>query len=140
MVTAALLLALVAHPLHTTMTELTVDEPHHSMRAVVRVFADDIGSAARRYPSAEAYVARTLSVSDATGRAIALHSCGTRRSGAVLFMCAEGSYAGSVRALKVSNSLLCDLFDDQVNLVQISLGAEHHSLLFTRGDAAKFIL
>src|SRR5205807_2341672 len=34
-----------AHPLHTTLTEVTVDATAHTVRAVVRVFADDFGTA-----------------------------------------------------------------------------------------------
>ncbi len=41
---------IAAHPLHTTMAEVTIDRPRGTLRVVVRVFADDFGTAARRAP------------------------------------------------------------------------------------------
>ena len=36
------------HPLHTTLTEVTVYRSHNTVRLVVRVFADDVGAALAR--------------------------------------------------------------------------------------------
>jgi hypothetical protein len=142
-----------AHPLHTTLTEVTVDAASHSVRAVVRVFADDFGSAlARRARVAAPPVARawdaaasnylsvTLAIADRANRPIALHSCGMRRSANLLWICLEGTTDESPRELRGRSSILCDLFDDQVNIVQLVSGAEKHSVLFTRGDGLKRLL
>src|SRR5947207_10275080 len=82
-----------AHPLHTTLTEVTVDATAHTVRAVVRVFADDFGRALARHvhsaapltgrawdDAAASYLAGALSIADRANRPIALHSCGIRRS------------------------------------------------------------
>lgn len=136
MVIAILALVAAMHPLHTTMTELTIDESRHSVRAVVRVFANDFSNAARRYPSADAYTAAAVSIIDGRG-VVALHSCGTRRAADVLFVCTEGTFTGAARSLRISNALLFELFADQVNVVQISLGSNRHTVLFTHGDRMK---
>ncbi|HXT18476.1 MAG TPA: DUF6702 family protein [Gemmatimonadaceae bacterium] len=133
---AAMLVARM-HPLHTTMTELTVDEARHSVRAVVRAFADDVTAAAKRRLSRGDYVAAGLAITDAAGRQLALRSCGVRHTGDVVFVCFDGTFDGSPRALRLADSLLCDLFDDQVNVVQIIDGGERRSMLFVRGDRAK---
>jgi len=127
------MLALVAamHPLHTTMTEVTVDEARHTVRAVVRVFVDDFSNAARRSGSPDVYLARGLSLTDGAARSVALRSCGTRRTGDVMFICAEGAFSGSARAIRISDTLLCNVFDDQINVVQITTGADRRSSLFT---------
>ena len=137
MVIAWLVAALIAHPLHTTMTELTIDVPHHTVRATVRVFADDFGTAAKRSRSAEAYLSGALSIVDGGGRHVSLVSCGTRRTGDLMWICVEGSFVGAEQALRISNSLLCDLFVDQVNIVQVVSGSDRRSVLFTRGDSEK---
>jgi hypothetical protein len=33
--------------------------------------------------------------------------------------------------------MLCELFDDQINIVQTVSGAKRASMLFTKGDGAK---
>ncbi len=137
MVKLAIVTAMLMHPLHTTMTELTVDRASHTVRATVRVFADDFARASRAAPSADAYVAKALRLMDGGGAAIALHGCGTRQSGDLLWVCVEGTTRAT--SLQIANSLLCDLFDDQVNIVQVVRGTERRSLLFTRGDGAKKI-
>jgi hypothetical protein len=139
-----------AHPLHTTLTEVTVDAASHSVRVVVRVFADDLGSALARRArvaappagrawddAASNYLGVTLALADRANRPIALHSCGTRRSTDLLWICLEGTTEESPHELRGRSSILCDLFDDQVNIVQFVSGAEKHSVLFTRGDGLK---
>jgi hypothetical protein len=142
--------AVDAHPLHTTLTEVTVDATAHTVRAVVRVFADDFGTALARHvhaatppagrawdDAAASYLAAALSIADRANRPIALHSCGTRRSADLLWICLEGTTPESVRELRGRNSILCDLFDDQVNIVQAVAGTDKHSVLFTHGDGLK---
>ena len=126
-----LAIVLAAHPIHSTMTELVVDERAHVVRATVRAFADDV-----RPATAEAYVIRGLTMAQKTG-VVALTSCGIRRQGDVVFVCVEGTYSGDARALRLTDALLCERFRDQVNVVQVVRGDDRRSLLFTAGDPAK---
>lgn len=157
-VLAALMLAvggaprvLDAHPLHSTITELVEDRAHGVVRATIRVFADDFGTAVTRFARgrvtpasgaawdavAAAYSVAVFGVQDAQGRAIALRSCGIRRTGDLLWVCLEAPTAQPLATLRVHNAMLCDLFADQVNVVQATVSAERKSLLFVRGDAFK---
>ena len=135
-----------AHPLHTTMSEVTLDPQRHVVRAVIRVFADDFsrasaGHARRARGSAAtadvAYIKDAFQLSGADGRAIALRSCGTRRSGDLLWICVEGILDAAPSAIRLRNAMLCDIFDDQVNIVRAGTGGAMRSTLFTRGDGAK---
>jgi hypothetical protein len=140
-----------AHPLHSTITELVEDRARGVVRATVRVFADDFGTAVARAtrgrvsPSAGsawdaavlAYATSAFGLQDAQGRPIALRSCGVRRTGELLWLCLEAATLQPLATLKVRNAVLCDLFDDQVNVVQGTVGGERRSLLFVRGDAYK---
>jgi len=139
-----------AHPLHTTLTEVTVDSATHTVRVMVRVFADDFGTAVMRQAhlaaapagrawsdAADRYVSTAVAVTDRTNRPVALRSCGTRRSADLLWICLEGTTLESPHELRGRNSMLCDLFDDQVNIVQFAAGAQKHSVLFTKDDGVK---
>ena len=139
-----------AHPLHSTITEVTEDRAHGTVRATIRVFADDFSTAVthsvRGRPlsagpqwdaAALAYVASVFGFTDASGRPVAVHSCGTRRTADLLWICVEAPSTGGLAPLKVRNAILCDLFDDQVNVVQATSGGSRRSVLFTKGDKAK---
>ena len=139
-----------AHPLHSTITELTEDRAHGTVRGTIRVFADDFGTAVahsrRGQPlsagaqwdaAALAYVASVFAFTDASGRTVTVHSCGTRRTADLLWICVEAPSATGLASLKVRNAILCDLFDDQVNVVQGTMAGSRRSVLFTKGDRAK---
>ena len=132
-----------AHPLHTTLTELTEDRTHGTVRAVIRVFADDFGTAVSKSQGATsdaaaiAYIAKVFAMSDRAGRPLSLTSCGTKRTSDLLWICVEGASADGLAPLKVRSAVLCDLFKDQINVVQGIVNGARRSLLFTRGDGAK---
>jgi hypothetical protein len=44
---------------------------------------------------------------------------------------------GDLRGVRIGNSALCELYDDQVNIVQVTVGKLRRSLLFSPGDAPK---
>jgi len=132
-----------AHPLHTTMAEVSIDRARNTLRIVVRVFADDFGTAVNFGGTsgpwdarAAAYLARAISAIDETRRPLAMRDCGTRRQGDLLWLCAEAT-VGPARRLALRDQMLCELFADQVNVVRVTDGGMTKSLLFTRGDRDK---
>jgi hypothetical protein len=142
-----------AHPLHTTLVQLTYDERGHALEGSIRVFAGDFAAAVAKRKGAAtpsddrvsdaealAYVSSTFHVTDAAGRAVPLAWCGSRRAGDVLWLCVRASSVAPPNALKLSDQMLCELFDDQINIVQSAAGAKHTSMLFTKGDGAKSAL
>jgi hypothetical protein len=142
-----------AHPLHSTITELVEDRAHGVVRATVRVFVDDFGTAVTRASrgrtsastgpawdaAALAYATQAFGLRDVRGRALPLHSCGTRRTGDLLWLCLEAATDQPLATLQVRSAMLCDLFDDQVNVVQGTVNGERRSLLFVRGDSYKSV-
>lgn len=126
-----------AHPLHTTMAEITAGAAPGALHIVIRVFADDFQRAsAASGGDAMAYLRRTF-VLRSGGQVLALRPCGTRRSGELLWICVDASTPRAGAPVELLDSLLCELYDDQVNLVRALLGGSPRSLLFTRGDRAK---
>lgn len=139
-----------AHPLHTTLVQLTYDERTRTMESSIRVFASDFAAAVAKRkgvtaPSADlvsdhdamTYVSATFLVSDASGHAVPLAWCGSRRAGDVLWLCVRVMNTAPPNAVMISDQMLCELFDDQVNIVQTTEGAKRASMLFTKGDRAK---
>lgn len=139
-----------AHPLHTTITEIVEDGAHGTVRATVRVFMDDLAtmvkkttngrvspaSAAEWDLASQAYIRSAFGLRDKSGRDLPLKSCGVRRTGDLFWYCFEAAVPAAA-LLQVHANVLCDLYDDQVNVVQATVGGSRHSLLFTKGDKFK---
>jgi hypothetical protein len=137
-----------AHPLHTTMTELSFDPSAGTVSVSLRVFADDFSAAVfgRRAGGAivippdsaiQRYVSARFSVTSRGAGRVALRGCGMRRDGNVLFLCLRGAVRGSLAGASMSNALLTEVFPDQVNIVQASYDGRRRTLLFTPRDGAK---
>jgi hypothetical protein len=130
------------------MAEITLAPGGRGLHIVVRTFADDYAKAVAagraatptvNGPESWAYVQRAFSVVDA-GRAVPLSSCGVKQRGNLLWICLDASVSGSLAAIQVRSAVLCELYDDQVNIVRSLVGPEARSILFTKGDRAKGLL
>ena len=133
-----------AHPIHSTLTQIRHDPAARALDISVRVFADDFGTALRRRggpprsweAAAFAYAATHFTVAEGR-RALPFTWCGVRRRGIVLWLCLRAPAPGAAERLTVHNRMHFELFEDQVNVVQATLGGRRHSELFTRGDRPK---
>jgi len=142
--------ALNAHPIHTTLTQITYDSASRALVISLRVFADDFAVAVGRHSrvkpgpdhsvtpaAAHGYVQSAFSLADASGRPIPLEWCGAKRAGAVVWLCLRSPSPVALRGLRVLNALLFEVHGDQVNLVQSMTSGKNTSILFTRGDRAR---
>jgi hypothetical protein len=146
-----------AHPLHTSLAEITYDHGAKEIRVSVRVFVDDFSKAAVAYAGARAAAARaartpassespllmyaraSFVVADRSGRVLSLASCGGKRVGDLMWICFHSSAPSGLGGFRVANRILFDLYADQINIVQATFGGKKVSLLFTRGDGFKRI-
>lgn len=140
-----------AHPIHTTLAELSYDPAARVLRVSLRVFADDFAAAVTRNGGTRArpvgamppdsaifrYVTERFAVATARAGTVALRWCGTRRAGDVLFVCLRAAAVGSPAGARVRSTLLNEVFADQVNLVQASYDGRRQMLLFTPRDGVK---
>ena len=140
-----------AHPLHSTITELVTDLTRGTVRATIRVFADDLRAAVLRSAGSRpipmvgaawdaavlTYATSAFELRDARGRALRLRSCGVRRAADLVWLCVEADVTRDGGPLRVRNAMLCELYEDQVNVVQGNVGGSRRSLLFVRGDRVK---
>jgi len=142
----ATLALLAAHPLHTTLTQLTYRDADRSVEVMVRGFADDFRAALGKDvtdSAASAYVRSGVTIADRTGRPLPAAWCGLKRTGDVLWLCLRARAPlgarglRGLRGLRLRVALLFDRYADQINIVQASYDGRRAALLFTRGDALK---
>jgi hypothetical protein len=129
-----------AHPIHTTLTQISWNASARVAEVTVRVFADDLEAAERGAQgdaAAFAFVRSSLVLADRAGRALPLAWRGQRRTGDVVWIEVEARAPDGITGVQVLARMLADRYADQVNIVQADYGGERRSLLFVRGDAPK---
>jgi hypothetical protein len=143
-----LVLPTADHPLHTTLTEII--QANGIVTVTVRGFADDLTLAASGHTastmstgaadsSIARYLGRKLVLAGAGGAAFRLDWTSVRRQADVAWFTYRTRMTGDLRGVRIGNSALCELYDDQVNIVQVTVGKLRRSLLFSPGDAPKRI-
>ena len=133
-----------SHPLHTTLTEVTMSDG--TLHVVLRAFVDDLSAVANghgratlsKVPSlsdstAARYVAARLALSDASGRRIALTTISVRRAGDLVWITLSARVAPGA-AIRLTNNVLFERYDDQVNIVQATIEGRRQTVLFTKRD------
>ena len=137
---SALVVALtlgVSHPMHSSLTTVAWRQETRTLEVAVRIFTQDLQDAlARRTGTACAYAQTVLTLRDAAGRAVPIDRCSLERQGDVTWI-RLSAMPGDPNGLHLSNTLLFDRFEDQINIVQSSIGGRARTVLFTRGDGPK---
>ncbi len=138
-----------AHPLHTSYAELSYAKETGNITVSVRVFTDDFtshiagpvgmvgsqgGTPERR---AAAYIARNLSIADGRGAPIPLRWCGWKRAGEMTAICLAGVAPARPANLRIRNTILMDMFADQLNILRSTRGTAKKTVLFTRKENTK---
>jgi hypothetical protein len=151
LVAGPLLAAGILHPLHTTITTVDYDAAAHVATATIRIFADDLARAVHQSPglsqvhvvdgsadtAAVGYIRRKFIIETTDGRSVSLTPCGIRSTGDLRWVCLRASLPHGLSAVRIGDMVLTDIYTDQINVVMMTDGAHHGSLLFTRGDGAK---
>lgn len=153
----ALLFATVAeanaHPLHTTLSELTYAAGTGAIDVSVRLFADDFTAVVTGTPTTDArrvtlpadsamfrYVNERFAivVRDSRGAMtrVPMQWCGAKHEGEVVLVCMRGT-SRTLRDAHVRNRLMSEVFEDQVNMMHVTRAGRRQTMLFTRRDGAK---
>jgi hypothetical protein len=144
---AALALAIAgrgAHPLHTSVSEVTADG-RGSVQVAIRLYADDLRSAtgaAEGLPSDSTvarYVRGRFALRDGRDRPIPLRWDGLIPHDDAVVIRLQGTLSGGLVGARVADLLLTERFRDQVNVVRASWPGGSATLLFTHGDLGKAV-
>ncbi len=139
-----------AHPIHMSFTEIRPSSSANTVELSVRVFANDFSAAAARYTRTElgadsligggngfSYLLANFRMIGRDAKPIALVPCGAIRVGDMLRFCFRANIASPRNTVRISNSIMTELFHDQVNVVQTLAGNKRASRMFVRGDGWK---
>jgi len=136
-----------AHPLHTSLAEVSFNPRNATVDVSIRVFADDFAAAANEWRRRGrdrstgspliGYALANFSLVDRTGRRIAMTSCGGKRVGDLMWLCFRGQTSSSASGSSVSSKILFDKYRDQINIVQATYDGRKANLLFTGGEGEK---
>ena len=128
----------LAHPLHTSLTQVSFDASRRNVSISIRAFADDLTRAATRSGlTPSAYATQKFKMTNSRGVALALTSCGTKRVGDLVWLCFTGRVESNPDDLKVSSAILFETYKDQINVVTIVGVKGARNFLFTPGDLPK---
>ena len=138
--------------MHTTVAEVVQRDGRGRTAIQVRVYTDDLRAAVPEAaglpptggsptPHADSAMARylrgTFALADRSGRPVRLTWGGAERSGDVVLLRLEGEVPGGLAGARITSLVLCERFEDQVNVVRAEYAGRSTTLLFTRGETAK---
>lgn len=139
-----------AHPIHMSYTEIRYLAGGRSIEIAIRVYANDFSAAAARRAgvslkadstidqrNALAYISQTFQITDGIGKMLTATPCGIARAQEMLKFCFVIPTPSAVSGIRVRNTVMTELFKDQVNVVQVAGMGGRKSRLFVRGDGWK---
>ena len=135
-----------AHPMHTTVTEVVQEDARGQVSIQVRVYVDDLHSAvlppdgtAGADSAMARYLRATFALADRAGRPVRLTWAGAEPTGDVILLRLRGEVPGGLAGSRVTSLVLCERFEDQVNVVRAVYAGRAATLLFTRGETSKVL-
>lgn len=144
---AFLVFTLWAHPFHVSICEIEYNYNENTLQIAHRIFIDDLENALSEMSNEKIYMQRTatekinqalekylqknFSISVAE-KQIEAGYLGYEIENDVVWCYQETPVVESFKIIRVKNSLLLEIFDDQQNIVHVALGGEVKSLKLNR--------
>lgn len=143
------------HPMHVSVTEIEMDEKEKRLEIMMRVFIDDLELTLRQHYKQpeldilepkeqsldqlmEAYLKSRFQVSLDSKVQVARY-LGHERDHEALIFYIEVEKVKKWRAIQVRNSIITEIYDDQSNLVHVTVGETVRSLRLTRTKPSDII-
>jgi len=144
MLLGALPVGAVTNPLHLSLTEANYDHTRSRLALTIRVQATDLEAALSAFahrtisvadpgefaPLALDYVREELQLKSAHGEPLRLEWAGFDVTSTQVFLFFETTLLGSPQGTRISNKLLHERFDDQINSVELHDGALKQTIVF----------
>jgi hypothetical protein len=142
-----------AHKFHASLVEVDVNRETGRLEVGMRLFADDLEAAlTRRHgrkvrldatPNTGAlvleYLGEQFAIRDATGSPVELVMVGMEARVDEAWVYVESKAPATLAGARVSDRVFFELFDDQVNTVNLQDGDARTTLVFSRGDGEKTV-
>lgn len=139
-----------AHKFHASLTQIDVNASAGTVEVAIRVFVDDLEESLSRRAGrrvrfggaafdelALALVNESLKLDTAGGERLQFRWVGKESSVDVVWLYVEAPISGRLDGGRVENRLFFDLFEDQVNTVNVKEGKSRVTFSFKTGDGGK---
>lgn len=146
------------HKFHVSNSQIEFNPATQSAEIIIRVFADDFQAALSQFADREVktdrpedwkdrtktalimnWLNRNFVVKDKTGRAIRLSWVGMEGMADMFWIYVEGKMPGGLVGAQVKNHIICDLHQDQVNVVTAKFQGKQIGMMFEAKDEFKLI-
>lgn len=141
----------VAHPLHLTVSEVTYNRDTAKLEVAMRFFPDDLETVLTKEAGRPVsvskpediasnvlpYLKRTWLTKATNGKASTVEWAGLDITDTHVWVFFEFSLPGGLLGAELHVTSLQELFDDQLNSVQLRDGAFKQTLIFAKTDQAK---
>jgi uncharacterized protein DUF6702 len=147
-----------SHKIHVSVTNLEFNQSRQTAEIVIRVFTDDLenalGRRAKRAVKIDlatagkdnqiidlvmAYLRSSLELKNKAGRPAALSWNGIEGQPDMFWIFVKGRMPGGLEGAQLRNKIFCELFDDQVNIVNAKLQGKQIGLMFESKDDFKIL-
>lgn len=143
--------AALAHKFHESLSQLEYNEQARTVELSLRLFADDLEESLSRRAGkkvridktenadalALAYVQDAFELINRDGERKRFRWVGMEVKVDVVWVYVETEMPEGLGAARLRNRIFFDLFDDQVNRINLKAGAARSSLVFKPGDQLK---
>lgn len=142
-----------AHEYHSSITDIQFNPRTQSLQVAIKVFTDDLESALSKrnkgkvtYSAASesikqqlaSYLAATMKFELTKGKPLKQSFIGSEEEADVVWIYMEVPLqASSLSELYVRNAVLTELFEDQMNIVNLDYKGKMHSSLFQKDETSK---
>ncbi|MBB6612268.1 hypothetical protein H7F15_14555 [Pontibacter sp. Tf4] len=146
-------LSAAAHDYHASITDVKFNPRTQSLQVAVKVFTDDLENALSKQSKRNVtysatseqvkeqlvtYMATTMRFELSQGKPLKQHFVGSEAEADVVWIYFEVPVqAASLSQLYIRNAVLTELFDDQMNILNLDYKGKMHSSLFRKDETSK---
>ncbi|WP_448961092.1 DUF6702 family protein [Larkinella arboricola] len=143
-----------AHPVHTSVTQMQFNAAEKTFEVSLRVFTDDLEEALTREnnnqrvrlndkdannPLVERYIRKHFGLINASRQRKPFRYLGKEQEMDATWIYVEVPYSEPVEGSILQQSLLTELFDDQINLVNVSYLSQKKTVLFRKSSTQQVL-
>ncbi len=148
----------VIHKVHISVSQIEFDQARQSAQIVIRVFADDLENALSRHTkrqfkldhfnggknreaveSVMGYLSENFELKNKASRPVRLNWAGMETQVELAWLYLEARLPGGLDGVTLRQRIFCELFDDQVNIVNTKHQGKQVGLMFESKDEFKVI-